>query len=109
MTRYNISLTKKALKQLSELDESFKGRILETLVILRDHGFPRRLDIKKLRSYRNNYRVRIVKYRVLFELFYHTYLTVNYNTSASIRVFPLDAMHILNVNYHIIISPLHGF
>jgi len=69
MTRYNISLTKKALKQLSELDEPFKGRILEALIILRDYGFSERLDIKKLRGYRNHYRIRIVgEYRVLFEL-----------------------------------------
>jgi len=50
MTRYSINLTKKALKQLSELDEPLKGRILEALVFLRDYGFSGRLDIKKLRG-----------------------------------------------------------
>ena len=34
MTRYSISITKKALKQISELNEPFRGRILEALVIL---------------------------------------------------------------------------
>ncbi len=68
MTRYSINLTKKALKQLSELDEPLKGRILDALVILQDYGFSGRLDIKKLRGYRNHYRIRIGEYRVLFEL-----------------------------------------
>ncbi len=45
MTRYSISLTKKALKQLSDLDEPFRGRILEALVILRGYDFSGRLDI----------------------------------------------------------------
>ena len=68
MTRYNVSLTKKALKQLNELNEPFKSRILEALVILRDYGFSGRLDIKKLRGYKNHYRIRVGEYRVLFEL-----------------------------------------
>ena len=68
MTRYNVNLTKKALKQLRELDEPIKSRILEALVILRDYGFSRRLDIKKLRGYRNHYRIRVGEYRILFEL-----------------------------------------
>ena len=68
MTRYTINLTKKALKQLSELDEPYKGRILEALITLRDYGFSRRLDIKKLRGYKNHYRIRVGEYRILFEL-----------------------------------------
>ncbi len=68
MTRYRVSLTKKALKQLEELDEQARRRILEALVTLRDYGFTRRLDIRKLRGYRNHYRLRVGRYRVLFEL-----------------------------------------
>ena len=68
MTRYNINLTRKALKQLNELDEHIKNKILEALITLRDYGFSRRLDIKKLRGYKNHYRIRIGEYRILFEL-----------------------------------------
>ncbi len=68
MKRYSINLTKKALKQLSELDEPLKVRVREARVILQDYGFSGRLDIKKLRGYRNHYRIRIGEYRVLFEL-----------------------------------------
>jgi mRNA interferase RelE/StbE len=36
--------------------------------VLRDYGFTPRLDIKKLKGYRNHYRLRVGEYRVLFEL-----------------------------------------
>ena len=36
--------------------------------MLRDEGFSRKLDIVKLRGYKNNYRLRVGRYRVLFEL-----------------------------------------
>ena len=68
MTRYNINLTRKALKQLNELDEPIKNKILEALITLRDYGFSKRLDIKKLRGYKNHYRIRIGEYRILLEL-----------------------------------------
>ena len=68
MTRYSVSLTKKALKQLNGLDEHARRRILEALVALRDYGFTERLDIRKLRGYRSHYRLRVGRYRVLFEL-----------------------------------------
>ena len=33
-----------------------------------DYGFSSKLDIKKLKGYKNHYRLRIGRYRVLFEL-----------------------------------------
>ena len=66
MKRYDVSITRKALKELNKLDPYSRNRILEALVILRDYGFTSRLDIKKLRGYANHYRVRIGKYRILF-------------------------------------------
>ncbi|MEM1552964.1 MAG: hypothetical protein QXH03_09910 [Candidatus Bathyarchaeia archaeon] len=36
--------------------------------VLRDEGFSRKLDVVKLRGYKNHYRLRVGKYRVLFEL-----------------------------------------
>ena len=55
-------------KELDELDPQARGRVLEALTTLRDYGFTPRLDIRKLRGYRNHYRVRVGEYRVLFEL-----------------------------------------
>jgi len=48
--------------------EDIRRRVLEALTMLRDYGFTPRLDIKKLRGYRNHYRLRIGEYRILFEL-----------------------------------------
>ncbi len=68
MTRYEVNLTRKALKELNKLDPSLRNMILEALIILRDYGFTSRLDIKKLRGYKNHYQIRVGKYRILFEL-----------------------------------------
>lgn len=66
--RYEVYLTRKAWKDLDELDPQTKKRIIDALVTLRDYGFTPRLDIKKLRGYRNHYRLRVGEYRILFEL-----------------------------------------
>ena len=68
MQRYHVFLEKKALKQLEKLDKDTRSRIVEALHTLRDEGFSRRLDIAKLRGYKNQYRVRIGNFRILFEL-----------------------------------------
>ncbi len=66
--RYEVYLTRKAWKDLDELDPQTRKRIIDALVTLRDYGFTPRLDIKKLRGYRNHYRLRVGEYRILFEL-----------------------------------------
>ncbi len=68
MTRYNIYLTRKALKELNKLDPHSRDKVLEALIVLRDYGFTSRLNIKKLRGYKSHYRIRVGKYRILFEL-----------------------------------------
>lgn len=68
MQVYNVFIEKKAHKQLEKLNEDTHTRIVEALHTLREEGFSMRLDIKKLRGYRAHYRIRIGKYRILFEL-----------------------------------------
>lgn len=68
MTRYDVNITRKALKELNKLDSRSRNKILEALIILRDYGFTSKLDIKKLRGYKNHYRIKVGKYRILFEL-----------------------------------------
>ena len=53
MERFRIFLEKSAFKQIEKLSEDTRNRITEALHTLRDEGFSRRLDIKKLRGYRN--------------------------------------------------------
>jgi len=45
-----------------------EARIVEALRLLGDRGFSARLDLKKLRGYRGQYRLRAGRHRVLFEL-----------------------------------------
>ena len=66
--RYKIYLTGKARKKLDSLNQKSRRMILDTLSFLRDYGFSRRLDIKKLKGFKNHYRLRVGKYRILFEL-----------------------------------------
>jgi len=68
LQRYHVFLEKKASKQLEKLSVDAHGRVFEALHTLRDEGFSRRLDIVKLRGYKSQYRLRIGKYRILFEL-----------------------------------------
>lgn len=65
---YKILLEKRVIKQLRRLNDDIKLRILDVLRIFRDEGFSAKLDLKKLRGYKNHYRLRVGKYRVLFEL-----------------------------------------
>jgi mRNA interferase RelE/StbE len=68
LSRYRVFLEKKAFKQLEKLSKDTRNRMIEALHTLRDEGFSKRLDIKKLRGYRKQYRLRVGKYRILFEL-----------------------------------------
>ncbi len=68
MKTYKILIERKALKQFEKLDKDSKRRILNILKILREHGFIPILDIKKLKGYKDHYRLRIGSCRILFEL-----------------------------------------
>lgn len=68
MQRYRVFLERRAFKQLEKIKGETRGRIVEALHILQDEGFSKRLDIIKLRGSKNHYRIRVGKYRILFEL-----------------------------------------
>lgn len=65
--KYRVFIEKKALKQLEGIDIPTRKIIKEKIAKLKD-GFSIDLDIKKLKGYKNHYRLRIGKYRILFEL-----------------------------------------
>jgi len=65
---YKILLERKAVKQLQRLDKSAKTRIIKALRDLKERGLAPSLDLKKMKGYRNHYRLRVGSYRVLFEL-----------------------------------------
>ncbi|MBM4242020.1 MAG: type II toxin-antitoxin system RelE/ParE family toxin [Euryarchaeota archaeon] len=65
--KYRVFLEKKARKQLKDLNSSSSENIEEKIIKLKE-GFIPELDIKKLKGYKNHYRLRVGKYRILFEL-----------------------------------------
>ncbi|MBO3840575.1 MAG: type II toxin-antitoxin system RelE/ParE family toxin [Thermoproteota archaeon] len=68
MQQYRVFLERRAFKQLERIKGEMHERIVKTLHILRDEGFSKKLDIIKLRGSKNHYRIRVGKYRILFEL-----------------------------------------
>jgi mRNA interferase RelE/StbE len=65
---YKVFLDRKAEKQLDTTPEPNRSRIREKLLFLKNSGFSPELDIRKLKGYRNYYRIRVGSYRILFEL-----------------------------------------
>ncbi|AUB56288.1 MULTISPECIES: type II toxin-antitoxin system RelE family toxin [Methanobacterium] len=65
--RYKVFLDRKALKNLEDIESDISDSIMNRIIKLKD-GFLPELDIKKLKGYSNHYRLRIGKYRVLFQL-----------------------------------------
>jgi len=68
LSRFEIYLERRAVRQLERLDRRMRERILKALRMLRDYGFTSSLDVKKMRGYRGHYRLRVGDYRILFEV-----------------------------------------
>lgn len=64
----DVFITKKANKLLDVLPKSVKDFIIADLKELQLNGFNARLDIIKLKSLDNHYRIRTGEYRIRFEL-----------------------------------------
>lgn len=62
-----VLIEKKARRQMENLTEDLKVRIIEALKEL-ETGFSAGLDIKKLKGTKNHYRIRVGDYRILFVL-----------------------------------------
>ncbi len=65
---YEVLIMRKALKQLDALDPPTRKRVTESLISIRDEGLTYRHDIKKLKGFVRRYRLRVGKFRVIFEL-----------------------------------------
>ena len=65
--RFKVFIEKKALKELESMNEKLKTKITEKLKKLKS-GFSLELDIKKIKGYKNHYRLRVGKIRILFEI-----------------------------------------
>ena len=68
MTKHTVFVEKKAQKQLRKAPKSDQQRILAVFIELENEGLVARLDIKKLRGYKQHFRIRVGDYRTRFEL-----------------------------------------
>lgn len=66
MSRYTVSFTRAALKELNKLDKPLRHRILAAVTLLEEN--PRPDGVKKLARDDNAWRIRIGDYRVLYEI-----------------------------------------
>jgi mRNA interferase RelE/StbE len=64
---FKVFLEKKVEKKLKEIENKSRKLVLKRLKIL-EKGFARELDIKKLKGFKNHYRLRVGKFRILFYL-----------------------------------------
>ncbi|MHA2366091.1 MAG: type II toxin-antitoxin system RelE family toxin [Candidatus Hodarchaeales archaeon] len=63
----DILISSKAEKQISALPKEIQSKIRDAFTTLQEEGLSANLDIKKLRGYFNNYRIRVGDYRVRTE------------------------------------------
>jgi len=64
---FQVLIEKKALKFLNNLEVEHRERLKSAMLKLND-PFLGRHDIKKLKGYKNKFRLRVGDYRVLFEI-----------------------------------------
>ncbi|MBI5476551.1 MAG: type II toxin-antitoxin system RelE/ParE family toxin [Ignavibacteriales bacterium] len=63
---YQIVIPKPVQKQLGILPENIKGKIIEQVLKLKEN--PRSFGSVKLKSYENEYRIRVGDYRIRYEI-----------------------------------------
>jgi mRNA interferase RelE/StbE len=66
-TRYRVFLESKADRQLRKLAQEDRERVSARIQKLKEGLLPE-LDVKKLKGYKDQYRLRVGEFRVLFEL-----------------------------------------
>ncbi|MCD6514748.1 MAG: type II toxin-antitoxin system RelE/ParE family toxin [Candidatus Odinarchaeota archaeon] len=66
---FSILIKKSAFKFISQLDKEYKQRIYELIRTIKVAPIPARLfDVTKLKGYKNTYRVRLGKMRIIYEV-----------------------------------------
>jgi mRNA interferase RelE/StbE len=65
---YAIKFYKEALKNIKKLDKTTRNRILDHINILAENPKNKELDIKKMQSTQNQFRLRVGSYRIVYSL-----------------------------------------
>jgi mRNA interferase RelE/StbE len=64
--RYSIIIPKPVQKQLKQISPEIYQRIIPKILLLADE--PRPSEVKKLKGFENEYRIRVGDYRVRYEI-----------------------------------------
>ena len=64
--KYQVIVPKPVQKQLDNLPENIKYKIIEQILTLKEN--PRSFGSVKLKSYENEYRIRVGDYRIRYEI-----------------------------------------
>ncbi len=81
---YHVVVGKQALKEMKNLPEAVRKKFLKILVDLEEYPIPaHRYDVKKLRGEERTYRIRVGKYRLIYEILENTVyiLTISHRKS----------------------------
>ena len=62
----NVKIDEKALKDLMKIEKKFRNQILNEIKKL--ENFPNCLNIKKLKNFYPRFRLRVGKYRIIFDV-----------------------------------------
>jgi mRNA-degrading endonuclease RelE of RelBE toxin-antitoxin system len=65
----NVIVSKRAEKQFFSLPKDVQARVFGVLRVLQNEGLYGELDIQKLQTSSNLFRIRVGAYRILFELY----------------------------------------
>ena len=67
--KFEVLIKRSALKVVMGLDKEYRERILEAVYMLKREPIPaRRYDVKKLRGYKDTYRIRVGRLRIVYEI-----------------------------------------
>jgi mRNA interferase RelE/StbE len=65
---YEIFIEKKAEKDLRKLPKNYQNKIIQKILDLKNN--PKPIDVRKIASSENYYRVRVGDYRIIYEINY---------------------------------------
>jgi len=79
---YRVKISKTVYKFIESKDKKFRGIIFEAFDKIAANPFDNSLDIKKMRNKRNHYRLKLGKYRILYEIMKDEILIYFYNAGS---------------------------
>ena len=65
--KYTVKLTQKVLKSLQKIDQVYVKKIWERIKLLETTPYPK--DCLKLKNHDNSYRIRVGRYRIIYQIF----------------------------------------